>query len=179
MKIKIGRFPKGNGSQRVDIQIDEWDTWNMDGTLARIIYPMLIQLKASKHGVPSEMVSDVGGEDWCEQDSFDFYKETHDESWEIASKRWDEILDKMIWSFHQLVVDDYNDKYHHGTSEYDWVESDKTFPNPVTGKIEPTYQMVDKNPGDHFFDATGLFLHEERIQEGLELFGKHYRALWD
>ena len=125
------------------------------------------------------IVEDVGGEDWSEQNSFDFYKDTHDESWAEASKKWDEILDKMIWSFQQLMVDDYNNKYHHGTSEYDWVESDRTFANPITGKIEPTYKMVDKNPGDHFFDADGLFLHEERIQEGLELFGKYYRSLWD
>jgi hypothetical protein len=85
----------------------------------------------------------------------------------------------MIWSFQQLTIDDYNDKYHHGNSEYDWVKSDKTFANPITGKVEPTWQMVDKNPDEHYFDAEGLQLHEERIQEGLELFGKYYRSLWD
>ena len=177
MKIKIGNFPN-HGEQKIDIQIDSWDTWNLDATLAQIIYPMLVQLKATKHGVPSEFC-EVGGEDYSEQDSFDFYKETHDESWEIASKKWDEILDKMIWSFQQLTIDDYNDKYHHGNSEYDWVKSDKTFANPITGKVEPTWQMVDKNPDEHYFDAEGLQLHEERIQEGLDLFGKFYRSLWD
>ena len=49
----------------------------------------------------------------------------------------------MIWSFQQLTIDDYNDKYHHGNSEYDWIKSDKTFPNPITGKVEPTWQMVE------------------------------------
>jgi hypothetical protein len=39
--------------------------------------------------------------------------------------------------------------------------------------------MVDKNPGAHWYDAEGHLLHEERIQEGLELFGKYYRSLWD
>jgi hypothetical protein len=39
--------------------------------------------------------------------------------------------------------------------------------------------MVDENPGEHWYDIVGHQLHEERIQEGLELFGKHLRDLWD
>ena len=84
MKVKIGNWPKTSDNRKVDIQIDKWDTWNADGTLAMIIYPMLVQLRDTKHGVPSELVDDVGGEDYVNQDSFDFYKETHKESWEIA-----------------------------------------------------------------------------------------------
>jgi len=178
MKINIGKFPK-NGNQKVDIHIDNWDTWNMDSTLAKIIYPMLIQLKESKHGVPSELVNDVGGEDWTDQSCFDFYKDTHNESWELACKRWDEVLDKIIWSFQQIAYKDYDSQYHHGDAKFDWVKSDKTYPNPITGKIEPTYQMVDKNPSEHWYDYVGHQKHEERIQEGLELFGKYYRSLWD
>jgi hypothetical protein len=138
-----------------------------------------LQLKNAKHGVPSEMVDDVGGESYSAQDSFDFYKESHNESFDIACKRWDEILDKMIWAFEQLLKDDYSEKYHHGKAEYDWVESDKTYPNPITGKIEATYQMLDKNPNDHWYDHVGEKLHEARMQEGFELFGKYYRNLWD
>jgi hypothetical protein len=179
MKIKINKWPKAANSQKVDIQIDSWDTWNMDGTLAQIIYPMLLQLRATKHGLPGEFVNDVGGEDYATQDSFDFYKETHKESWDIAAQRWDEVLDKMIWSFGQIAYEDYDDKYHHGKGEYDWVETDKLYPNPITGKPEPTYQMVDKNPEEHWYDHVGHKLHEDRIQEGLELFGKYFRNLWD
>ena len=179
MKVKIGPFPKKNNRRKIDVQIDKFDTWSLDHTLALIIYPALIQLKATKHGIPSELVDDVGGEDWDPQESFEFYKETHNESWEIAAKRWDEILDKMIWSFEQLVKEDYDSLYHHGKSEYDWVKTDKKFQNPITGKLEETYQMVDKNPTKTWYDHVGHQLHEERIQEGLELFGKYYRALWD
>jgi hypothetical protein len=179
MKVKIGKYPKNNNNRKIDIQIENFDTWSFDHTLALIIYPALLQLKATKHGIPNELVDDVGGEDWREQDCFDFYKETHNESFDIACKRWDEVLDKMIWSFKQLADDNYNAKYHHGKSEYDFVETDKLYPNPISGKMEKTYQMVDKNPDEHFFDAEGLRLHEERIQEGLELFGKYYRSLWD
>jgi hypothetical protein len=178
MKINIGKFPK-RGYQKVKIQIDYWDTWSLDHTLAKIIYPALLQLKETKHGVPSGLVEDVGGEDYAMQESFDFYKDTHSDSWDEAAKKWDEILDKMIWSFQQLADDDYDKKYHHGEAKYDWKESDKLYPNPVTGVMEPTYQMVDKNPDEHWYDHVGHQLHEERIQEGLELFGKYFRSLWD
>lgn len=179
MKIKIAKYPRKSSRRKISVEIEKFDTWSLDHTLAHIIYPALLQLKAEKHGVPSKLVDDVGGEDWVDQQSFDFYKESHDEAWEIATKRWDEILDKMIWSFRELIVDDMNDKYFHGKAEYDWVESDKTFPNPITGKVEKTFQMVDKNPEDHWYDSVGHQLHEERIQEGLDLFGKYYRSLWD
>jgi len=179
MKVKIGKYPKNN-RRKINIEIDKYDTWSLDHTLAMIIYPALLQLKATKHGVPSEFVNDIGGAEWEEQNSFDFYKETHDEAWKEGNKRWDEVLDKMIWSFEQILKDDYDSNlYHHGTAKYDWVKTDKTFPNPITGKLEETYQMVDKNPDEHWYDHVGHMKHEERVQEGLELFGKHFRNLWD
>lgn len=179
MKVKIGKYPRGNRNRKIDVQIDKFDTWSLDHTLATIIYPALLQLKATKHGVPSGLVDDVGGEEWDSQESFDFYKETHNESFEIACERWNVILDKMIWSFEQLLKDDYDSLYHHGETDWDWIQSDKQFPNPITGKMEATYQMVDKDPEAHWYDAQGHMLHEERIQEGLELFGKYFRNLWD
>src|SRR5210317_2030409 len=39
-------------TQKVKVRIDPWDTWSMDHTLAPIILPMLVQLKAEKHGAP-------------------------------------------------------------------------------------------------------------------------------
>lgn len=178
MKVKLGKFPKGSGHRKIDVEIEHFDTWNLDHTLATIIYPALIQLKHTKHGIPNDF-STAGGEEYDQQDSFDFYKETHNEAFDECCKRWDEALDKMIWSFEQILKGDYDQKYHHGKSEYDFVETNKMFPNPISGKMEKTFQMVDKNPDSHWYDAEGHQLHEERIQEGLELFGKYYRALWD
>lgn len=179
MKVNIKKWPKKGDRRKIAIQIEKFDTWNLDGTLAKIIYPALLQLKAEHHGVPNDFVNDVGGEDWKEQECFDFYKETHKDAFDEACKRWDEALDKMIWAFQQIAYEDYDRLYHHGKGEYDWVETDKLYPNPVTGKMEKTYQMVDKNPEEHWYDHVGHILHEERIQEGLELFGKYYRNLWD
>lgn len=177
MKVKQSKFPK-HGPRKIDVQIEKFDTWNLDSTLAVIILPALIQLKATKHGIPSEF-AEVGGAEYDSQTSFDFYKETHNEAFDQGIKRWEEILDKMIWSFQQIALEEYDNLYHHGTPKYDFVETDGPFPNPVTGKMEKTYRMVDTNPGEHWYDHVGHMLHEERIQEGLELFGKYYRHLWD
>lgn len=179
MKISIPKYPKHGYKRKIKVQIDRFDSWSLDHTLANIIYPALLQLKAHKQGVPSELVDDVGGEDYSDQQSFDFYKESHNEAFNIACERWNEILDKMIWSFEQILKDNYDSLYHHGKADWDFVESDKLYPNPLNGKLEATYRMIDKDPDSHWYDAEGHRLHEERIQEGLELFGKYYRSLWD
>jgi hypothetical protein len=176
MKVKLGQYPK-KGNRKVNVQIEHFDTYSLDHSLAYIILPALIQLKQSKMGVPSEF-ADVGGADYDSQDSFDFYKETHDACFDIACKKWDEILDKMIWSFQQILCDEWENKYHHGKAKFDW-EPDQDYTDPVTGKTEKMFRMVDKNPKDHWLDINGMRLHEERIQEGLSLFGKYYKHLWD
>ena len=178
MKVNIKNWPKNGDRRKLNVQIDKFDTWSLDHTLAKIIYPALLQLKVEKHGIPGIFV-EVGGEDYIDQKSFDFYAESHDEAWKEGAKRWDEVLDKMIWSFLQIATDDYSSQYHHGDADYDWIKTDNMYPNPINGKLEPTYQMVDKNPEDHWYDYVGHQLHEERIQEGLDLFGKYYRNLWD
>lgn len=178
MKVNIRPYPKGNRNRTININIENFDTWSLDATLALIILPALIQLKNVKHGVPSEF-GDVGGDSSLSQDSFDFYKESYDDAFEKGVKRWHEVLNKMIWSFEQLTKDDYSDQYHHGEMNMDWKKTDKLYPNPVTGVMEATWQMIDKNPEEHWYDHVGHMLHEERIQEGLDLFGKYYRGLWD
>jgi len=177
MKVRLGGYKK-RGKRKINIEIEHFDTWSCDHNLALIILPLLIQLKATKHGIPNEF-ADVGGEKWGSQESFDFYQETHNECFDIGVKRWEETLDKMIWSFEQIAFDDYDKKYHHGDAKYDWIKSDIQYPNPLTGAMEPTYQMVDKNPEEHWYDHVGHKLHEERIQEGINLFAKYFRALWD
>jgi len=177
MKVRLGSYKK-RGTRKISIDIDHHDTWSMDHNLALIILPLLIQLKATKHGIPSEF-ADVGGEPHGSQSSFDFYTETHNEAFDQGVKRWEEVLDKMIWAFEQIAFDNYDEKYRHGEPKFDWIKTDKKFANPISGKMEDTYQMVDKNPDEHWYDVVGHQMHDERVQEGLDLFGKYYRSLWD
>lgn len=177
MKIKLGKYP-ARSSRKVDIKIDKEDTWGLDTTLSLIILPCLLQLKDTKKGVPAEF-AEVGGEDYGYQLSFDFYKETYSESFDKKALEWEEVLDKMIWSFSQIAFDKYSDKYHHGDPKFEWEPLKHKIMNPITGKLEKVYQMIDTNPNEHWYDREGHMLHEERIQEGLTLFGKYFRDLWD
>ena len=177
MKVKIGKYRKHSG-RKIEVEVHDYDTWNLDSTLAYIILPCLLRLKETKHGVPNDIVNDVGGEKYLAQSCFDFYTETHNESFDIACKRWDDILDKMIWAFHQLIID-YEKKYQYGKGIYELVESDELFTNPITGKQEKTFRISDHIRKNHWTDIVGMETHQERIQEGLNLFGKYYRSLWD
>jgi hypothetical protein len=177
MKIKINPYPKIGFRRKVNIKIDNYDTYNMYTTLAQIIYPMLVQLKETKHGVPADF-AEVGGESYQSQYSFDFYEDHNHELFDERIKLWDEVLDKMIWSFQQLADDNWHDKYYHGEAKYEFVDTEPML-NPVTGKMEVMHQMVDTNPDEHWYDSVGVQLHQDRIQEGLDLFAKYYMNLWD
>ena len=70
-------------TQKIKVRIDKWDTWSMDHTLAHIVLPMLVQLKATQHGHPAD----------------------------LTEQEWDEILDEMIWAFKQKCRDDWMEDY--------------------------------------------------------------------
>jgi hypothetical protein len=177
MKVNLGKYNK-NSDRHTKVTIERFDTYSLDHTLALVILPALLQLKENQQGIPNQFVQNVGGADYDNQDSFDFYKETHDDAFQIACKNWEITLDKMIWSFYQVALVDWEELYHHGTPKFEWVKSDIPYTNPANGKVEDTFQMVDLNPNEHWIDMEGLTIHRERIEEGLELFGKYYLNLW-
>lgn len=99
-------------TQKVKVRIDRWDTWSMDHTLAPIILPMLLQLKETKHGAPCVDIEDVpkelrptNTEEW--QKLYNEGGETDDKFF----KRWDWVLDEMIWAFEQKCRDDWMSDY--------------------------------------------------------------------
>lgn len=165
--------------RKVEIKIDRYDTWSMDSTLAMIALPMLKQLKATKHGAPNVDDKDVPkGLSLRSTEA-----PPKENEWDVDGnhfKRWDWVLDEMIWAFEQLQPDStWEDQYHSGEHDLRWKKSDKTYPNPITGEEECTYEMY-KGPDDtHVFNQKGYELHNKRIDNGLKLFGKYYRSLWD
>ena len=133
--------------RKIKIQIDEWDTWSMDHTLALIVLPMLKQLKKTKHGsaqvdmddVPPEMRM-TSTEDWDDQLVFDFYNDPELSKQNIQCDihdHWNWVMDEMIFAF-EFILDD------------------------------------DKRYVDKFDPAV-----ENRVANGLKLFGKYYQGLWD
>lgn len=156
------------------IEIDKWDTWSMDGTLAPIIIPMLKQLKETKHGVPYDFAH-VGGESWDSQLSFDWYEADVDKLFdEHAERRWNEVMDKMIWSFEEIAKSSESE----GFSEDYWEPMTEEEIIATMEKHNSVYKDILAKPS-YKINREKLDAYNERMQEGLELFGKYFRNLWD
>ena len=154
------------------VKIDFWDTWNMDSTLSIIILPMLKQLRATKHGAPTTDDADVpeglrSTDAPPKEDEWDV-----DENW---FKRWDWIMDEMIWTFEQKQPDcDWEHQYYSGVHD----TSFRAIEWDADGKALLHEQV--KGPNDTFkVDREGMDKHQDRINNGMRLFGKYYQGLWD
>jgi hypothetical protein len=171
-------------NRKVKIQIDPWDTWSMDSTLSMIILPMLKQLKEKQHGAmlvdPLDVPKNLRPKKKPSAKN-DYVDDTH-------FKRWEWVMNELIWTFEQLNDDDNNAQFHSGESEILWQGLDKDH-NPI-GEPEDiksrtkhesvvNYQMVKGSNDTHVFDSEAFKKHHDRIQNGLVLFGKYYRGLWD
>ena len=84
--------------QKVKIRIDRQDTWSMDHTLAPIILPMLVQLKETKHGAPFVDYEDVPEELRPEPEWYEKYSKNGETDPDFF-KRWDWVMDEMIYAF--------------------------------------------------------------------------------
>jgi len=146
------------------IKIDPWDTWSMDSTLNCIILPMLKQLKKDKHGAPHVDNEDVPSELKDKRK----VQPKNGETDKNYFKRWDYVMDQMIWSFTELSKDDWAAPYWKGKVDNKWVK----LPNG-------NYELKRGPKHTLKFDKKGHDKHWARIQNGLRLFGKYYTALWD
>ena len=144
-------------NRKIDyVKIDGWDTWSMDNTLSKIILPMLKQLRDTKHGYP--FVDEKDGPEHLP--CMVAIKDTPDSDIN-GEARWDYVLDEMIFAFEHLVDDSWEEEFwsgEHGTGK------------TITEQMESSTRKWNKE---------GQKLVEERINNGLRLFGKYYRALWD
>jgi len=154
MKVRIGPYRK-NRAKRVEIE--PFDTWSMDHTLALIILPMLIQLKETMHGAPMVEECDVPLGMGMSEEAKVKYEELGEPDGQFFL-RWKWVLDEMIWAFEQKTFDD-------GTSKYygSWIDKDD---EPLGGHFE-------------WIDDEGIKKHQERMTNGFRLFGKYYESLWD
>jgi len=98
VKVEIGPYTDDGEDQKVEVHIDNYDTWSMDHTLAVIVLPMLKQLKETKHGAPE--VDDLDVPRYLRRSAEEKTKYTTegitDDLW---FERWDWVLDEMIYAF--------------------------------------------------------------------------------
>lgn len=152
------------------VRVDDYDVWNLNDTLAIIIYPCLIKLKEIKRGSPHIDDEDVPEElrSNGELDEYHTDPKVHD--------KWEWVLDEMIWAFGRMVAHDDGKEYRHNPDQLEMITT------PVEGKgyssISFNHQK-DPSREPYWVDEEGLAAHRARIDNGVRLFGKYYRSLWD
>ena len=143
------------------VKIDNYDVWSMDHTLSLIVVPMLKRLKEVKHGAPLVDDEDVPKNLRSTTKSAQKVKKN---PWDTDGNhftRFDWVLDEMIWAHEQLISDDGDGQF------YDHSQADD--PND---DLNTQIRKIK-------VDRKGLKAYHDRINNGLRLFGKYYRALWD
>jgi len=144
-------------NRTVIVKIDRYDTWSMDHTLSLIILPMLKQLHATKHGSPC--VDDEDVPEHLKSTSAP-PKENEWDTDDNHFKRWDWVMDEMIWAFEQMVDENSTEKF------YD---------HSAVDKKDGLEEQINKIK----IDYEGIQVHEARMKKAFMLFGKYYRGLWD
>ena len=145
----INKILEKRSERKIKVRVDPYDVWSMDNTLAYIIHPMLVELKKRKQGGPF-----VPDEEVPEHLRSTNAKPVRDnEVDEFYFDRWDWVLDEMIWTFKTLNEDWESQFYISSSKEDDYLSG--------------TY------------DAEGRQKMQDRINNGLRLFGKYYQSLWD
>lgn len=138
---------------RKGLQFSTRDTCNLDHTLNRIIYSALVKYKevvdSGRKGVPG-----------CFMDEEDF---------EEGRKLYETALDMMIYAFNVDNEPDINDY------DFDFV------PGKYHGK--PTengtvWNMVADNPEEYERFKRDEEVHFAKVEQGRQLFAKHYNTLW-
>lgn len=145
--------------RKINIKIDDYDVWSMDHTLAMIIVPMLEKLKQNKHGAPMVDDKDVPLELRCTAQTEE--QKNNGQTDDNFFKRWDYILDEMIWTFKQHADSDWEDQFYHGKSDLKVVDGQLA--------VGPAFKI----------DREGKKKHEKRMENGRRLFAKYYQSLWD
>lgn len=142
--------------RKIKVRIDDYDVWGADHTMALIIHPILKKLKENKHGAP--LVDDEDVPIALKSTSAPPKKDDWDTD-DNHFKRWDYVMDEMIFAF-SCKADE------------QWEE-----------KLLPSLPEIGDN-SETSKEKWKLY-HEEyavvqaRIANGLRLFGKYYEGLWD
>jgi hypothetical protein len=89
-------------------------------------------------------------------------------------KRWDYILDEMIFAFESKRDGTWQDKYSSGNIDWtsepcEWDENGKAKMFTMGHGPKHTYKC----------DYEGMEVEQKRISKGFKLFGKYYENLWD
>lgn len=157
MKVFLGPYPDGDEDRKVEIRIDDYDSFDADQTLSLIALPLIKQLKETKHGsafvddedVPEEIRSTSAPPKENEWDSDEFL---HD--------RWDWVLSEIIFSLQ---------------SHTDYKSESRFYDHSAVNEEDGIMEQVRNIK----VDREGLEAFNKRKQNGFRLLGKYWQNLWD
>ena len=173
MFVKLGSPGRKNKAET--IVIHDYDTWNVDVTLAHIIVPLLKQLKERKLGAHSVDNEDVSNELRASDEDLHTYSK-NGETDKHFFDRWDYVIDEMIWAFQQKL-EEWEEQFASGEHDYKFVEDPDNTLKDEEG--QPMYKM-EYGPNNTFeIDIEGMKKFQARMSNGYKLFGKYYEGLWD
>lgn len=113
------------------------DCWSIDYSLATWIFPRLKHFRKNLNGHPSE----------------------------LTLEQWEEILDKIIFSFEYVLNEN---KYHDECYPKDFIfdfDTDKDGYLVSKDKRKPDFSILEK--------------YEKQYLDGMELFCRYFRSMWD
>jgi hypothetical protein len=145
------------------VKIDQWDSWSADHTLSLIILPVMKQLKETKHGAPFVDDEDVP------EELRSINAEPKENEWDTDSnhfKRWDYIMDEVIWALEQHTKDDDESQFFDHSAYKE--DSHKEWLDDLTKGVSKVK-----------VDQKGLKTHQERKLNGFRLMGKYWTGFWD
>ena len=162
--MEIAAWEEGAVGRSTLVRIDDSDLWSLPEVLALVIAPALRKLREVQCGssfvededVPPRLRSGRVGEPdaWA----------APDDNW---APRWHWILDEMIWTFEQLAQPDLRRQYYSGQIDIQW--------EPI-----PNSDMQKMRLGpEHTLNFDEVDRYDARVSNGLRLFARYYRCLWE
>lgn len=150
-------------SRTVKVHIDKYDCWSADSTIAFVVAPLLRafvaqgiqgipQLNAEEYGPYAAMIEEIGGATIGSDSPKKYTDEEVSFSWYVREQVWRAVLDSMIYSMEQI------------NGGFDMV-------------IYEQYKDTAPDWQQRWIEHAKL--EEARIQQGLDYFGKYFRAIWN
>lgn len=115
--------------RRIEVQIDDYDTWSLDHTLAFIILPGLKKLRDDKAGTP---FTDL-------EDAPQFPDDVEDGGYSEA--RWEYIIGEMIFSFEKTVESDWDMAIY---NDGGWTEENLAKRREIGERIDNGFRLFGK-----------------------------------